>query len=544
MLSLNPAPARIIGCFLLKEPNMPSVEFLTHRAGDVLRQQIQNIIDSYNHYWDVLAELCQNAIDALIERTGKHKPKVKISFDCKSRSIGIWDNGIGVEKKWLEGNGRSTILSPDTTRKKGKQNLVGSKGVGLTFATFACNNIELITSRQGEATVTKATCDAHAWLGDETAEIPRLDVDDSEVDDLGEWSTKIELRGIATEVTETETGDLFDLSVDRLVLLLRTRTAIGWTNWLFADLQMKTSKALDVEVTLEHTDKDGTVTTKSIPFGFAAPSELFKEHLSRETLTMDAALKVLAGNPKRLKGKLVSYTNRIKMPSRDIAVYALVAPSRQIWTELIERSDATWGDGESDSDDVSPGIWLATRGMPCGIRLNDPSGVPAWIEQMFILIEDPDMAFDVGRKAPAGRTIQMYTKVARKVLGEFRTTRMFDHIRDQRTDTTLDSKSAIADIVGRVPLPANIQKLTGFVLPPDRQEAAVAAMFFHLLGKGELKGYQVLRTSYGDRYDALMRFQMNEKDIEGAENVAYSPRKRQGRNLYSGPHRRIQIQRR
>src|SRR5208283_5453034 len=46
-----------------------TIDILDQKTDDSLRQGIQNVIDSYHHDWDVLAELCQNSVDAFREKT-------------------------------------------------------------------------------------------------------------------------------------------------------------------------------------------------------------------------------------------------------------------------------------------------------------------------------------------------------------------------------------------------------------------------------------------------------------------------------------------
>lgn len=42
-----------------------SINFLETPSSRRLRREISNICDSYSHPWDILAELCQNSVDAI-----------------------------------------------------------------------------------------------------------------------------------------------------------------------------------------------------------------------------------------------------------------------------------------------------------------------------------------------------------------------------------------------------------------------------------------------------------------------------------------------
>ena len=209
---------------------------------------------------------------------------------------------------------------------------------------------------------------------------------------------------------------------------------------------------------------------------------------------------------------------------RKIAAYALAVPGRSLWSDLIAESGLLWPDDDSEEHaDVRPGIWLATRGMPCGIRIDTPAGLPGWWSSLFVLLEDPEMSFDVGRKSPVGGAARMYARVARDLFNELRNVNLFEHLRDRpdRPWGKGGKGTQITELVGIPPLPQPAQDLAGFVLPPQQQEGAVAGMFFHLVGRGHLKGYRFLRCSYSDSYDVYLRFTIPKDEIEGASSIAY-----------------------
>ena len=54
------------------------------KSDESQRQMIRNIVDSYHHEWDVLAELCQNAIDAIRE---KNPGKARFTSVSTARTV-------------------------------------------------------------------------------------------------------------------------------------------------------------------------------------------------------------------------------------------------------------------------------------------------------------------------------------------------------------------------------------------------------------------------------------------------------------------------
>jgi anti-sigma regulatory factor (Ser/Thr protein kinase) len=128
------------------------------------RQQIRNIIDSYHHDWDVLAELCQNAVDAI---RGKNPTKgdIQVRFDRRSKSIEVSDTGLGMGREKAE-----RALAPNITYKKGQPRLIGEKGLGLTFCAFRANRITIETSTGDGFVHTVVFEGGRDWLEERTTE--------------------------------------------------------------------------------------------------------------------------------------------------------------------------------------------------------------------------------------------------------------------------------------------------------------------------------------------------------------------------------------
>ena len=94
-----------------------------------IRHQIRNIVDSYNHDWDLLAELAQNAVDAitLARSTGGY---LTLEIDACDKRIVLEDNGCGISPSELP-----ELLAPFSTGKLGHDDLIGNKGVGIRSCT-------------------------------------------------------------------------------------------------------------------------------------------------------------------------------------------------------------------------------------------------------------------------------------------------------------------------------------------------------------------------------------------------------------------------
>ena len=76
----------------------------------LVKKQVINLLRSYNGWWDIFAELIQNAMDAVYQQyelTGGHNydPHINIQIDMRiadSNSIRVSDNGLGMDTDDLQ----------------------------------------------------------------------------------------------------------------------------------------------------------------------------------------------------------------------------------------------------------------------------------------------------------------------------------------------------------------------------------------------------------------------------------------------------------
>ncbi|MBF0542266.1 MAG: ATP-binding protein, partial [Nitrospirae bacterium] len=192
-----------------------NINFLTPDLKQI-RHSIKDIDDSYNHEWDILAELCQNAVDA-IRKSKIEDGIINLRIDAINNSIFISDNGIGIDPDELP-----ILLKPFATNKRDDNDAVGEKGVGLTFVLFSCNDFR-IKSGNNNGSSTGLIKDARIWK-ERTDDAPlHLDFQESSESFYG------------TEITLNKISDcpIFMLNFNQLKYTLRTKTAIGSTRFIW-----------------------------------------------------------------------------------------------------------------------------------------------------------------------------------------------------------------------------------------------------------------------------------------------------------------------
>ncbi|OYX16210.1 MAG: hypothetical protein B7Z09_08420, partial [Brevundimonas diminuta] len=65
------------------------LSFLTPDTAQI-RHQIKGVLESYSHEWDILAELSQNAVDAIV-RANPTRGHIELSINAQTGTIEIQD---------------------------------------------------------------------------------------------------------------------------------------------------------------------------------------------------------------------------------------------------------------------------------------------------------------------------------------------------------------------------------------------------------------------------------------------------------------------
>src|SRR5206468_3906743 len=159
-----------------------------------------------------------------IAKDSKAKAQIAIVFNCKLRSVEVSDTGIGMSPNELK-----EILAPGKSLKRGKANLRGEKGVGVSFIVFASNRFR-IESCDGKQTTSIQIDNANNWIrGSEPNEPKFKNVSIGGVQQYrgSKTYTRIWVEEIPAKPDLDE--DLFAYTQARLVHILRSKTAVGNT---------------------------------------------------------------------------------------------------------------------------------------------------------------------------------------------------------------------------------------------------------------------------------------------------------------------------
>lgn len=491
----------------MPRPRKRSIDFMKTRpqqAADESRQlrEAENVLSSYTHAVDFLAEALQNATDAVDARTEEEPDaprRIDIVFDASRRRFSVADTGIGMSEEDI-----NIVLTPNVSRKSGKfvrassRRSRGEKGVGLSFLALASNLLEIRTC-DGNQRQDVVVRNARAWVlsGGKTPK------------PIGEATTRAaDAYGGSERYTIVTVGDLdpnlfnedlFALSAPALRWVLRTRTAIGNTSYLFDGSDFESPRDEDIAVELTYVSEQGQRRRGRLPYRYATPEELVPADIvlpfSKLAKLSDAEV------ARRCRGAAVRYVQQWRTASyHHVDMYAFVIDGREM--HIYERAAKR---AKKFFPDEWQGFFIATRDMPTGIPLDPRVIQPRTYERrMFVLLQDDELTLDLGRKTLAGQTAPMMRRVVESAWKDD-LQRIVPRVQPSERDEPDVDESALKAAVVRSRKAADLDADIPYLKEPDKR-SGVIAIFHELvaLPDGPLPKLRTLKTSVFTLEDSLI----------------------------------------
>ena len=520
-----------------------------------MKTEIQEIVRSYRHSWDIYSELIQNAVDAINrkykilndpeyyfyenfrEEYGHLDPdpdfrgKLIVKWDADNQILTIQDNGVGMESKYIE-----TYLLPKGSGKKvGKD--YGFKGYGFTFASFVSQLVR-INSRHLSESETMEICyeGCFDWLANgnkfPTGPTPEPIVSSSPIEDTSGTIIRIKLSenyaDLFPAIASLDDAVNFIQNKDdinKLEYILRTRTAIGNTRYLFGK-----EPSVPIDITLI-VILNGEEIEKEIRYNFQHP----KEHKEVSVLSYDLVEYVqnLTGTAFQRDFRALFHSvedlevGTIKKVKFDVALCAISQTRlNNIESELEIPSGSDY--------ELTYGIHLAINGMPTGIRIDDWETRGGYLKRYYVIV-DTDLSMseqlDSGRKGISKHFANLISNEVIKLLttskiqiadggysasiGHFALTHLDtgrvtggdmenDDFQTILRKIALDKKEYSSEDLETLDKIMSISSLSR--IPKTEQEVIV--LFYHLLEKGIIKGYRTEYISGVATYDAALSYKI------------------------------------
>lgn len=468
--------------------------FLTPSLNQI-RRSIRGIDDSYNNFWDILAELIQNSVDAIYRTNETNAGEISLHIDCQKKEISIKDNGCGIKAdKLIE------LLRPFSTDKADDETQIGEKGVGLKFAYFQSTFFSIRTGDSSGSAYVEIK-DARLWKQQTNNEQLSLEL---KTDDAPFCGTEIILKGIENDL-------LFRLSISQMKYILRTKTAAGNTSTIWQNVR-------PIHIALEMTDFNGNHEVGEVPYKFCLPTELLQSNdqidLDEFEAWLHAGDRTDLDKRTKLRDKVITAKGTIQHQGyRNINYWVCFVPTRNVWNQLSIGANLATQELLSDENWLNEtgfvlyrnGIYTSVKGMPTGISVEHPStGYSGYWSNMFILFEDQSLKFDIGRKSIHGLTANIYKGHAKDIFNRF-LQYVVKYVSGSVEPLTEEwNKEALIDEIKSLPnLNSNIVK---FAKNPKDQEASVAAIFYELIGSGRISDVEPLISGYRNKYDLYAKW--------------------------------------
>lgn len=214
---------------------------------------------------------------------------------------------------------------------------------------------------------------------------------------------------------------------------------------------------------------------------------------------------------KKLLNKIVWVKAKSQKAGREIRYWSCFVPKREYWRKLSQAFGIVFQTDNGATSSEEPGVGFSggfetsTKGMPTGISIElKPRGSGGYLPNFFIVVDDPSLRFDIGRKSVHGRQQGTLRDVAYAAFREFiNTTRRYMGGDIDPELAQWDRDEVFDEVEG---LPDLGSKKSRFIKRPNSQEATVAAMFFEMMGRGDFKEIRPLISGYKDRYDLYAKW--------------------------------------
>ncbi len=468
----------------------------------IKKKSLKDIKDSYNNYWDILTEIIQNSVDAIIRKNTK-KGNIKITFNERSKSITIYDDGIGISNNRLP-----RLLTPFSTDKEAEYDSRGEKGVGLSFVIFETNYFKIKTSYIDSGVTTIGLIqNAKSWV----------ESDDNNDIILNQTTKQEKFSGTEIVLKQLASNKIFDLSIDQLIYILRTKTAIGDLLSLFG------KKSIDISVDLIFIDKSGRQECKKVPYKYFLPTENKKNCIEYDDELNDFLTNSDVNDSEkreRIKNKVIYLNSYEKVGNgTEIQYWACIVPDRKVWEEINKNKNLiSFNETENEaSTRFNPGITISSKGMPTAIDYPLPSrlGNAAYFPNFFMIINDDAYVPDIGRKAVMDEYKNNYNSIIRRVFNKL-ASEVGPYMKDDADDDW--DKFNLKEQIDN--LPKLKTKLVKFKCSPYEQEASIAAIFFELIGKNLcFKEFVPYHSAYRSRYDLYGYFRKHFVTLEFKYNL-------------------------
>ncbi|MCG4457729.1 hypothetical protein MAM08_08825, partial [Erysipelothrix rhusiopathiae] len=271
---------------------------------------------------------------------------------------------------------------------------------------------------------------------------------------------------------------------------------------------------IEIEINLEYVSLEGNKQIARIPFKYLTVDELVDDNskIKYKDFNARAASPEMTDREKSnlIRNKLIYDDGEfVHLNNRLLKYRAIYVPSRSVWNDKSKEYNLATEDqlnldtwmNEYGFSTLEYGIFLSVKGMPTGISITPPStGAQGYWNNIFILIEDDQLSFDIGRKSINGQQANIYRKYSKMIFQNF--TKIIQKFTAGNGYLDEESTWEKEEIFKKVRELNDLQtERTSFLKEPIGQEASVVGIFYDMIGKGVITNIQPLSSGYKGKYD-------------------------------------------
>ncbi|MFQ2658967.1 ATP-binding protein [Aeromonas caviae] len=476
-----------------------------------VKSNIERIISSYRHTWDIYTEILQNAADAILEQFGSlEKGAVSLDIDTSTRTITIKDNGIGL----CETDISKILVNGKSLKRQRKAGKFGFMGFGFTFVSFQTELLK-IESVKDNVYSSRTYRNLYKFVFS-SGNLPNSDEELNGVGaknvDEDNW-TKITLQfptEFPEQTVEQSICATFSMAenVKTFTTVLRTKTIIGILDKVFN----KDAKMFSFSLSINGVPI-------SIPTGYLTTREIIKEVLSTEqqfyTLEqykpiIDATINLPQSSQDQARRAVLleSVIMDVEIGTRNKikANFYISATSKSlinIFNDSIKIPDFDF--------EVQHGLWLSICGMPIGVCLDafDHSNYLPFTVICDVQDEIIRRELDAGRKGISAYRMRQISEKALDILRDYDFIKYRRYVvggGDSRIANPLyEPKTELLKLKNEKQY-YHVDLINNYLPPFEEQE--VIALFIELISKGIVKGYSLDVLSGYQVYDGLFSYEL------------------------------------
>lgn len=520
------------------------------------KREIANILKSYTGYYDLFAELLQNALDAVERRaadeSGSYSPKLWITIDLQASSVSVTDNGVGMNLAQFK-----QFLKPNLSFKAGSSR--GSKGVGATYLAYGFNHLEVATRQSSESVYSGVLLAGRDWLDDSVGVVNRPKVEKSAITHepflTVDKGTSMTLRLVGQNIRPKDLQYFGATTAEQWMCIFRVHTPIGGI-YLSGDVAPKISVQLTV------VDQNGTKTTAQIerphylyPHEVLGKTADLREYLKDQEARAEKGydLSKIPAKFSALNGLWGEWTGLDIIENKSPIKSSLNSSEQELVKELALKMYVFMGFStdlwDYYNDEVLKlrkgarllrgGLQQATKHMPQGNPITIPLTNNIGFQNItHVVAHFQNAEPDLGRKGFQPEHTLVAEKLSVSAVTAFR--KFFSDLLRRNTGAPeLLQEMKLSQWIDNqrthekdFPL---LIKGKGLFMPTEELpitsapivEQDVVALFNQMLSSGLIRGIQLLSSSQFNQYDGLYRIRLQppfEKYIRSEDNPLGAPK--------------------